>query len=190
MGPRFEAAVAYAAELHRTQFRKATRVPYLAHLLAVAALVLEQDGDEDEAIAGLLHDAVEDQGGAATLEAIRAQFGAPVASIVAGCTETDQDPKPPWQERKEAYLEHLRHETAPGVLRVSLADKLHNLQSMLRDHTELGAALWARFNAGPGQQLWYYESLAAIFDQRLPGPFAREFRALVAQLAAVVEPMP
>ncbi len=130
LSPRFDEAVGLAADLHRAQVRKGTNVPYLAHLLAVAALVLEQGGDEDEAIASLLHDAVEDQGGQPTLIRIRERFGERVAAIVAACSDTDQQPKPPWRERKEAYIAHLGQPGLdPGVLRVSLANKLHNLRA-------------------------------------------------------------
>ena len=122
---RFDRAFAFARHLHRDQFRKGTAIPYTAHLLAVAALVLEDGGDEDQAVAALLHDAVEDHGGLGRLEEIRQLFGERVAEIVEGCSDSFTIPKPPWRERKERYIEHLRHADA-GVRRVSLADKLHN----------------------------------------------------------------
>src|SRR6185503_9823772 len=129
LSQRFESALVFAARLHGRQLRKGTCVPYVSHLLAVASLVLEDGGDEDEAIAALLHDAVEDQGGLPTLDRIRAEFGARVADIVLGCTDADSLPKPPWRERKERHLSHLR--TAPdGVRRVSAADTLHNARAI------------------------------------------------------------
>jgi GTP pyrophosphokinase len=180
---RFEDAVIFATGLHATQLRKGTSIPYAAHLLAVASVVLEDGGDEDQTIAALLHDAVEDQGGPATLEAIRTRFGERVAGIVHGCTDADTIPKPPWQERKQRYLEHLRH--APReVLRVSAADKLHNARAILTDYRTLGDALWARFNPEAGQDniLWYYRALADIFRDRSPGPLSAELGRVVAEL--------
>ncbi len=125
LNERFDQALNYAIQLHADQLRKGSGVPYLAHLLSVTALVLEDGGSEDEAIAALLHDAVEDQGGLATLEEIRSKFGTHVADIVAGCTDSFEDPRPPWKQRKDRYLQHLAQAT-PEVRRVSLADKLHN----------------------------------------------------------------
>jgi (p)ppGpp synthase/HD superfamily hydrolase len=166
MGPvltsRFAQAFAYAAALHALQIRKGTNIPYLSHLMSVSALVLEDGGDEDEAIAGLLHDAVEDQGGQATLEEIRRRFGDKVARIVLGCTDSDAVPKPPWRERKERYVAHIRHADA-DVRRVSSADKLHNARSILADYRVTGDALWSRFTAGKDEMLWYYRSLISGF---------------------------
>jgi (p)ppGpp synthase/HD superfamily hydrolase len=181
LGARFEAALVEAARLHADQVRKQTNVPYVSHLLAVCGLVLEDGGDEDEAIAALLHDAVEDQGGAPTLQRIREAFGDRVADIVDGCSDTDQTPKPPWRARKEAYLAHLADPaTTPSVLRVSAADKLHNARSVLSDRRDAGDAVWDRFNAGKDDQLWYYRSLVEIFRRRMPG-------GLTEQLADAVE---
>lgn len=168
---RFARAAEYAIELHRTQTRKSTAIPYVTHLFAVCSLVLEDGGTEDEAIAALLHDGPEDQGGEAVLEAIRARFGAPVASIVDGLSDAMPGPgeeKPPWRERKEAYLRHLGSAPA-SVLRVSLADKLHNARSILVDHGIDGEGVWGRFNAARGDQAWYHGRLLAIFRARLPG---------------------
>ena len=133
LSPCFDDALVFASRLHAGQLRKGTPVPYVAHLLAVTATVLEHGGDEDEAIAALLHDAVEDQGGAATRAKIRRRFGENVAAIVDGCTDADTIPKPPWQQRKEAYLAHLVGETSPSVRLVSSADKLHNVRSIIAD---------------------------------------------------------
>jgi (p)ppGpp synthase/HD superfamily hydrolase len=160
---RFEEALVYATQLHAGQNRKRSYVPYVAHLLAVTALVLEDGGDEDQAIAALLHDAVEDQGGLATLEEIRKRFGEYVAAIVVGCTDAFSIPKPPWRQRKEKYIASLRH-ADPAVRRVSLADKVHNARSTLRDLTREGETVWARFNGGKEGTLWYYHELIDAFE--------------------------
>jgi GTP pyrophosphokinase len=167
VSPRFADALTLANQLHASQRRKGTNIPYIAHLLAVAALVLEAGGDEDAAIAALLHDAVEDQGGAATLELIRDRFGDHVASIVEGCTDADAIPKPPWRERKEAYLATIPHK-APEALLVSAADKLHNARAILADYRALGDDLWPRFNGGREGTLWYYRALRNAFRGRTP----------------------
>ncbi len=167
---RFERAVLYAIELHRSQVRKATSIPYVTHLFAVCSLVLEDGGSEDEAIAALLHDGPEDQGGEAVLDAIRDRFGTAVAEIVEGLSDAMPAPgeaKAPWRSRKEAYLGHLV-DAPESVLRVSLADKLHNARSILVDRNVVGEAVWDRFNAGPAEQAWYYGELMAIFERRLP----------------------
>ena len=175
---RFDAALVYASQLHRSQIRKGTNIPYISHLLAVTALVLEHGGDEDEAIAALLHDAVEDQGGIETRQEILQRFGERVGAIVDGCTDTDQTPKPPWLERKKAYIEHLR-EAPPSVRLVSAADKLHNARSILRDYGDLGDALWSRFNSTKEQNRWYYREVVKALRNG-------EHSKLVAELDAVV----
>ncbi len=144
---RFSDALVYAAALHAQQRRKVSGEPYLAHLLAVAAIVMEYGGSEDEAIAALLHDAVEDQGGLPTREEIRRRFGETVAAIVDGCTDTAESPKPPWRERKAAFLARLQDAPA-SVRRVVAADKLHNARSILREHRRLGEAIWGHFRGG------------------------------------------
>ncbi len=159
---RFEQALVYANRLHCKQIRKGGNVPYISHLLSVAALVLENGGDEDEAIAALLHDAVEDQGGIATREVILNMFGAKVIEIVDGCTDADTIPKPPWQERKQQYIEKLRHASA-SVRRVALADKLHNARSILSDLYKEGEATWEKFKGGKDGTLWYYHTLLEVF---------------------------
>ena len=146
--------------------------------------MLEDGGSEDEAIAALLHDAVEDAGGKERLGAIRARFGERVAAIVAGCSDTDQSPKPPWRERKERYVRHLKTEADASTLRVSLADKLHNARAILRDHRAMGEAIWDRFNATAGDQLWYFESLVAVFRERSPGPMVDELAEVVGEIRA------
>jgi len=178
---RFNEALVFAADLHADQLRKGMGIPYVSHLLAVASLVLEAGGDEDEAIAALLHDAVEDQGGQETLEAIRSRFGERVADIVWGCTDTDEVPKPPWRARKEAYIRHLDL-ASRSVLLVSNADKLHNARATLSDYREMGAALWDRFNASGEEILWYYRSLSDVFTRRRPSPLARELERTVSEL--------
>jgi hypothetical protein len=178
IGHRFDRAVAFARDLHAGQHRKGTDTPYLAHLLAVASLVLEDGGSEDEAIAGLLHDAVEDQGGDPTLRRIEQQFGRTVAKIVEACSDTDVTPKPPWRARKEAYVAHLA--TADrSTIRVSLADKLHNARAILADLHAVGDDVWTRFNADRQAIIWYYDALAAAFEDRNAGPMAAELRRTV-----------
>lgn len=167
LGPRFEEALGYVLRVHGGQTRKGSTIPYVSHLLGVAGLVLSDGGDEDEAIAALLHDAVEDQGGADRMEDIRRRFGERVGALVAACTEIQDDPKPPWQRRKEAYLEHLRHLEDPAALRVSLADKLDNVRSMVADHRRVGDRLFARFNAPKESQPWYYGSSSTPSPRRL-----------------------
>jgi len=187
MTPRFAAAFLFAERLHCTQVRKKTQVPTISHLMAVTALVLENGGGEDEAIAGLLHDTAEDCGGRPVLEEIRRRFGDSVASIVEDCSDTLESPKPRWQPRKERYLEHL--ETAPeSTLLVSLADKVHNVRSLVFEYRRVGDQLWQRFSASQDQTIWYYQSLLEIFRRRSPDPH----RPLVDELAralAVLEDM-
>jgi (p)ppGpp synthase/HD superfamily hydrolase len=161
---RFEEALVYAARLHVEQTRKGTTTPYISHLLGVTALVLEDGGDEDQAIAALLHDAVEDQGGQDTFIEIKRRFGERVAGIVEGVTDTFSNPKPPWRERKENYLAHLKH-VSPEVRRVSLADKLHNARSILADLRIQGSTTWNRFKGGKEGTLWYYHSLLVEFQR-------------------------
>ena len=162
---RFEAALVFASQLHHDHFRKATEVPYVTHLLGVASLVGEAGGNENEAIAALLHDAVEDQGGQPTLERIRDLFGDEVARIVLGCSDTDEVPKPPWKQRKEAYIQHL-DDASDSILLVSCADKLHNARSIVADYRQIGDELWNRFTATKEQTLWYYRSVVEVFRRR------------------------
>ncbi|HLO84704.1 MAG TPA: HD domain-containing protein [Nostocaceae cyanobacterium] len=162
LSQRFTQALVYATELHQKQVRKGSGVPYIAHLLGVAGIALEYGANEDEAIAALLHDAVEDQGGAVTREEIRRRFGDNVTAIVDGCTDADTTPKPPWRQRKENYLAHLLH-ASYSVLLVSAADKLYNAQSILKDYRIQGEAVWQRFQGGREGSLWYYRSLVSAF---------------------------
>jgi (p)ppGpp synthase/HD superfamily hydrolase len=170
--------------------RKGTSTPYVAHLLAVAATVLEYGGDEDLAIAALLHDSVEDQGGKARLEDVRNRFGERVGRIVEACSDSLADTakgerKADWRARKKAYLEHLR-EADEDILRVSLADKVHNARAILRDlrKPEVGGKIWTRFSAPKELTLWYYRSLANVFCERLPGQLSDELREIVDVLEA------
>ncbi len=182
---RFPQALAYAAELHQKQVRKGGRVPYLAHLLAVAGIVLEYGGDEDEAIAGLLHDAVEDQGGAPIRDEIRARFGDRVAAIVDGCTDGYAQPRLPWRQRKEAFVESIPT-ASPSVLLVSAADKLHNARSTLVDYRQIGELLWDRFTGRKRGTLWYYRALADAFPKAEPSPLVDELDRVVSELERLV----
>jgi (p)ppGpp synthase/HD superfamily hydrolase len=163
---RFQQALSYAYELHKDQIRKGgSNTPYLSHLMAVSALAMQYEATEDEAIAALLHDAVEDQGGQKTLEIIRQQFGDHVAHIVQSCSDREGEPKPPWQERKEKYLKHLA-KTGESSLLVSCCDKLHNATDCLRTYRVKGADLWSVFNATEEQTRWYYGEIARVIQKR------------------------
>lgn len=181
---RFDEALAYASRLHRAQLRKGTAIPYVAHLLGVASIALEAGADEDQAIAALLHDAVEDQGGAPTLAAIRARFGGGVAQIVADCTDSDVEPKPPWRARKQAYIAGLAGKPARSLL-VSLADKTHNAAAILADVAAHGSVVWDRFSAPQDEVIGYYQALAAAFSEHAPGAAADRFAGLVEQLGSL-----
>ncbi len=166
LSERFNHALVYAHNLHRTQPRKGRDIPYIGHLLGVASLVLESGGDEDMAIAALLHDAVEDQGGLPRADEIKKKFGERVTQIVMGCTDSDAiDPrkKAPWCQRKQDYLDHVRKEAGPDVLLVSVADKVHNARAILTDHYESGDVCFDRFSGQKDGTLWYYRSLVEAF---------------------------
>lgn len=183
---RFREALLFAAQLHAAQTRKGSGVPYIAHLLGVTSIVLEHGGSEDQAIAALLHDAVEDQGGAAMRARIHDLFGGQVAEIVDACSDSDSFPKPPWRERKEAYLRRLRDESEAASL-VSLADKLHNARSIVADVHRQGESVWARFTGGKKGTLWYYNALVEVFRQR--NGSNRDIAALVGELEKTVTEM-
>lgn len=178
---RFDEALSYASRLHREQRRKGTTIPYVAHLLAVASIAMENGADEDQAIAALLHDAVEDQGGAPRLLDIRERFGDRVAEIVDHCTDADVEPKPAWRPRKEAYIASLAHKPVAS-LQVSLADKTHNAGAIVADLGVHAEALWSRFTGGCEGTLWYYDALAQAFLARIPGSAADRLAALVDQM--------
>jgi (p)ppGpp synthase/HD superfamily hydrolase len=180
----FERALGFVSKLHAEQTRKQTDIPYISHLIAVSGLVLENGGGRDEAIAGLLHDSLEDcgaeyPGGVDELRhEIEARFGADVRHIVDGCTDADTRPKPPWRERKALCIAHL--ESAPDRVRlVSCADKLHNARAIVADLRVMGDALFSRFNGGRDGTLWYYDTLAGVFERRGPKQLAMELRRTV-----------
>jgi len=186
LSDKFTEALVYAAQLHATQIRKGSGVPYIAHLLGVASIALEYGANESEAIAALLHDAIEDQGGAKIRDEIQQRFGETVAQIVEGCTDTDLTPKPPWRDRKEAYLAHISH-TSASVRLVSAADKLYNAQSILKDYRQIGDEIWQRFTGKKEGTLWYYRSLVNAFRQVETTPLIEELDRVVAELEQLVK---
>jgi uncharacterized protein (DUF1330 family) len=179
--PRFTEALTLACVLHRSQVRKGTYIPYVSHLLGVASLALEHGATEDEAIAALLHDAVEDQGGAATAALIQDRFGAAVADIVRACSDTDEVPKPPWRARKEAYVEHVGTASA-SVRLVSASDKLHNARSIFSDYRAHGDRVWDRFSGGRDGTLWYYRALVDAFSKHGRSSLIDELDRVVTEL--------
>jgi len=185
LGGRFLAAVNLAAAVHGGR-RLGTEIPYMAHLLVVTGLVLEDGGNEDEAIAAMLHDCVEDGGGRPLLERLVDDFGERVAEIVAACSDS-LDPETDlrsWRQRKADYVAHLPEVYDDGVLRVALADKVHNARSIVRDYRSEGHALWQRFtNKTAADQLWYYEALLSFFSERRPGPLVEDLQRAVDELA-------
>ncbi|MEA5616759.1 HD domain-containing protein [Cronbergia sp. UHCC 0137] len=185
---RFTNALTYATQLHIKQVRKGSGVPYIAHLLGVASIALEHGANEDEAIAALLHDAIEDQGGVATREEIRRRFGDNVTAIVEGCTDADTTPKPPWRFRKEEYIAHLSNASS-SVLLVSAADKLYNAQSIVKDYRIVGEALWERFQGGKEGILWYYRALVDEFLKIRVTPLVQELERVVSELEVLTEKM-
>lgn len=189
LSSRFAGALTYANDLHAGQVRKASSTPYIAHLLAVTAIVLEHEGSEDEAIAALLHDAVEDQGGAATRAEISRRFGEAVALVVDGCTDTDREPKPPWRERKTAFIARLAT-ASPQVRLVVAADKLHNARAVAGDYRTLGEAVWDRFTGGRAGTLWYYRAVTDALAAAGPSPLVAELDRAVTDLERQVTDMP
>jgi (p)ppGpp synthase/HD superfamily hydrolase len=179
-------AFQFAAAKHAGQTRKASTIPYIAHLMGVASLVLEAGGDEELAIAALLHDVVEDCGGAPMLKEVRRRFGKRVAQVVDGCTDSNIDPKPPWRERKENYLRHLKRADA-GTRLVSAADKLNNIRSILTDYREIGESVWARFNGGREGTLWYYRALRDEFRRGQGNRIVREYELALNELEALTQ---
>ena len=183
------AAAALANEAHGGHRRLGTQIPYAAHLLIVAGLVLEDGGDETQAIAGLLHDAVEDGGGRPMLNRIRTQFGTQVAAIVEACSDSlDGEDARSWRERKASYVAHLPDVTDEATLRVALADKVHNARSIVRDYRAEGHALWDRFpNKTVEDQLWYYRALLKFFSARHAGPLVEDLRHALGELEELAE---
>jgi (p)ppGpp synthase/HD superfamily hydrolase len=176
---RYRDALVYAFDLHREQERKGSGVPYFAHLIGVSSLALEHGADEDGAIAALLHDAVEDQGGEPVLAEIKSRYGEGVAAIVSACTDSVETPKPPWRARKERYVAHLAA-AAPEAQLVSACDKLYNARAILADYRVVGEALWSRFTGGREGTLWYYRALASAFT--LDNVVKRELDEVVTEL--------
>ncbi|MEA5566068.1 HD domain-containing protein [Anabaena sp. UHCC 0399] len=192
LSERFTQALIYATELHAQQVRKGSGVPYISHLLGVASIALEYGANEDEAIAALLHDAIEDQGGATTRAEICRRFGENVTAIVDGCTDADTIPKPPWRQRKEAYIAHIA-KASPSVLLVSAADKLYNARSILKDYRLMGESLWQRFQGGKVGTLWYYRAMTDAFNQTQTTAIVEELTRVVTeieQLVAIQEGIP
>jgi hypothetical protein len=203
---RFDAALLFASALHRRQVRKETDTPYLTHLLAVAGLVAENGGSEDEAIAGLLHDAIEDQGNdypggrRALCERIKREFGEPVLEIVEGCTDdeghekgkaaTHREECERWRVRKQAYLNHLK-DANDQVRRVSCADKLHNLRTILADYHQIADEVWKRFRTGRREdQVWYYGELVRVFQETNSGPLADQLKMAYESLLDAIARQP
>jgi (p)ppGpp synthase/HD superfamily hydrolase len=184
LSPKFEEALVYATRIHGGQVRKKTQIPYIGHLLGVTAIAMEYGANETEAIAALLHDAVEDCGGPERQREIEEEFGAEVGEIVAGCTDTDQTPKPPWHERKEKYIAHLK--TAPASTRlVSASDKLHNARAILHNLREEADAVWERFKAGKEGALWYYGALVDAFYEHGRSALVDELDRVVTQIEQI-----
>ena len=181
LSPRFTDALTYTAELHQQQERKVSGVPYVAHLLRVAGIVLEYGGTEDEAIAALLHDAVEDQGGVPVLDEIRRRYGDAVADVVWSCSDAHAKPKPPWQERKEAHVTHVRA-AGHSVRLVVAADKLDNARSLLREYLIRGESLWDFFHGRRDGTLWYYEAMLAALKDAGTSPLVEELSGTLAEI--------
>lgn len=188
-GKRFQQALVYAAQLHASQMRKDSRTPYIAHLLATTGLVLEYGGSEDEAIAALLHDALEDQpNDGLTRSEIETQFGVTVLEIVTACSDTQSHPKPPWRARKEAFLATLVS-VSPSACLVIAADKLHNTRTLAREFREHGDSIWARFKGGREGTLWFSRAVLSALEKRacLPPALLSELASAIAELDSLVE---
>lgn len=189
LSQRFTEALLWATELHQQQIRKGSGIPYIAHLLGVTSEALEYGATEDEAIAALLHDAIEDCGGRPIALEIRRRFGDNVADIVEGCTDSETQPKPPWRERKEAYIAHLRT-ASPSVRLVSAADKLYNARSILKDYRCVGEAIWQRFTGGRSGSLWYYRAVVDTLNAVDDRPIVAELERVVRELETLTPSVP
>ena len=185
---KYKKAIDYAFALHSNQYRKGTTIPYFTHLVSVSNNVIENGGNTDEAIAGLLHDAVEDQGGEKTLKLIRKRFGNKVAKIVKECSDTKITPKPPWLERKKKYLLEMKKSTQSSLF-VSLCDKLHNATCIVNDYQRVGRKLWKRFNASSKQVYWYHNSLYINFTKHLRDHkvLKRNYKNIVSEMKTIVK---
>jgi (p)ppGpp synthase/HD superfamily hydrolase len=186
LSPQFEKALIYATRIHGGKLRKKTRIPYIGHVLGAAAVAMEYGANETEAIGALLHDAVEDGGGAKRLLEIERKFGKGVAKIVEGCSDTDQTPKPPWRERKENYIAHLKRAPASTRL-VSASDKLHNARAILHNLREQGEEIWSHFNGGKEGALWYYRSLVSAFRKHDSNELIRELDRVVTEIERLAQ---
>jgi (p)ppGpp synthase/HD superfamily hydrolase len=187
-GPRlsskFTKALAYASRVHGGKLRKKTKIPDIGHILGVTAIALEYGANETEAIAALLHDAVEDAGGEKRLRDIQRKFGGAVAKIVDGCTDSYAEPKPPWLDRKQKYVGHVRSASASTKL-VSASDKLQNVRSLLRNYREDGSKLWRRYSSGKEGALWYYRALVKAFTGKRIQPLVRELDRVLTELESM-----
>lgn len=183
LSPKFEEALLFSKQVHAGQMRKGSSTPYFAHVLGVTSLVLEDGGSETEAIAALLHDCAEDGGGQTTLDQIRERFGADVAEIVLECSDTLENPKPPWRERKQAHINTLRT-GRPESIRVKLADKLHNAHDLLRSLNEQGESIWNDFKGGKEGTLWYFREMHAVFSETRSGFLLDEYGRLIELIEA------
>jgi len=187
---RYKKALSFAFDLHKDDRRKGKGTPYMAHLLSVSAMVMDDAGTEDEAVGGVLHDSLEDHPDQVTREILEAEFGKTVADIVQGCTDTPDafrgGAKPPWKERKVAYINHLI-EAPTSVLKVAIADKLHNARELLSDLELEGKSTIDRFNVGWDEQVWYLDELLAVFDEKMQGSLHLDsFRKTVRRLKGVL----
>jgi (p)ppGpp synthase/HD superfamily hydrolase len=189
LSPRMIEALELAIKLHGHDTRKKCKVPYLAHVLNVCALVIQDGGDEDEAVAALLHDALEDKPEEINEEDINASFGRKVADIVRLCSDTERDfkggEKGPWRERKERYLNEVKQHD-PALLRVTVADKIDNARAIIFDHKHVGDAIWTHFKAGKEDQIWYYSEAMRVYREvGFSGPLLEELDALVEELKLI-----
>ena len=181
---RFEDALNFVTKLHKEQNRKGTSIPYISHLLAVASIVIEHSNSEDEVIGALLHDAVEDHPHEGkTKEDIKTLFGDKILSLVLECSDSEVIPKPPWEKRKEKYIDHVKSISSSAQL-ISLADKLHNSRTILRDYKEVGEKLWVRFTGKKDGTLWYYRTLVNTYKDinNLPNSLVSEIDEIVTSL--------
>ena len=181
LSARFRKALLYASRIHGGKLRKKTQIPDLGHVLGVTAIALEYGATEIEAIAALLHDAVEDAGGMRRLKDIERKFGPAVARLVEGCTDTLKKPKPSWLDRKKAYVAHVRGESQ-GTQLVSASDKLQNVRSLIRNYREEGEKLWRRYTEGKKAALWYYRALVRAFTGRRIKILVRDLDRAVTEL--------
>ncbi len=185
---KYKSALDFAYKLHFKQIRKGTEIPYFSHLISVSNNVIENGGNTDEAIAGLLHDAVEDQGGLKTLKIIKKKFGSKVAKIVSDCTDAEIEPKPPWLERKKSYIKSLKNKPQSSLF-VSMCDKTHNASCIINDYHHEGKKLWTRFTANPKQICWYYESLGKCYYKHLKSHkvLKQNFKKLVSEIKRIAK---